>query len=650
MVFLKLRKYRNNKRWDKAMPTAYDFLNKFGRELDGSTTLKGITIEEANEYYYNEDYETYFVEYIGEFVDRISTIGYAHILVINLFFALLFVRKGKLSELLKGFPEITNIERSFPYTLLNLNESNELPDLTAIIKGDIPLDGEGVIVGIIGTGIDFLNPRFMDENGNTRIISIWDQSISDGPIPRGFFQGTEYTREQINRAIQAKNLGNDPYTIVKHRDEVGYGTEIATIIGGRGLTQADRIVGIAPKCEFVIIKLKEASNLNRAHWGLENYNGLVFDSIDIAGSGRYLNLLQQRLNKPTVMYMTVGTNLGAHDGSTLGERYVNFFTQGRTFSVVTSTGDQGGSPICYKGNFSNDESEKAININVDENQENLFFSIYYREPDRISVGIMSPSGESIDKIQINPINGESINISLGQSSIFVQFFLEGRFTGDKRLDFVIRNAVGGIWTINIKKEFSVRGEVNMWLQQKEFSVGTTGILQSTPYTTLMTPATANNIIVTSSYNQINNMVTEESGRGFTSDNRIIPSVSLASKNIVSVGLNNKPAVVSGSAVSGAILVGIVTLLYQWGIVLGNDLNMYYAKIKSYLIQGTVRELDKVYPNPELGFGVLDIETLFKSLYERKEEGLCNNMVENPTLYIKIPTEVYKKLEFYSDKN
>lgn len=624
--------------WDRA------YSKELYREQGEIVNESPPSVKQEENLYFSEDYETYFVEYVGDFERKVNAKDYARVFLINAFFAVLFVRAGKLSELLSEFPEITNIERNFPYTLLNLEESDEAPNLAAISKGNIPLNGSGVVVGVIGTGIDYLNPRFMDQQGKSRIISIWDQSISTGPIPENFFHGTEYSREEINRAIQAEQLGQNPYDIVNHKDENGYSTTIANIIGGRKLHENDSIASIAPKCEFIVIKLKESRMVNKAHWGLEDYKGLIFDSVDIAASGRYLNQMQQRINKPVVMFLSIGTNLGAHEGNTLGERYVDFFAQGRTFSVVTSTGNQGGSPICIKMTLSDEELEKEVSINIDENQKNIFFSIYYSIPDRVSIGITSPTGETITSIPIEPINGEEITVNLGETTILVQYFLEGRITGIQEFNFVMRNVIGGVWKVKVRKRYSIQGTVNIWLQQKEFSVGNTGLEEFTPYTTLMTPGTSNNIIVTSSYDEVENRIMEDSGRGFTADNRIIPSVALPAKNVLSIGLGNKPKVVTGSAVSGAILTGAVALLYQWGIVEGNDLSLYAAKIKSYLIQGTTREKGKDYPNEEVGFGVLNIEKMYQGLLVRGTRSSASNDEEKSPLYISIPWEIHKDLK------
>lgn len=627
--------------------------NMLNRESGNNTVIveKGITAEEANKYYYNEDYEFYFVEYAGDIIGKLNALDYAKIFNVGLFFAVLFVKKGRLEEVLKAFPEITKIEREFPFTLYNLEESSEAPNLKATEKGEVPLNGDGVIVGIIGTGIDYLSPSFMDEKGNSRILAIWDQSIEEGPIPETFYNGTEYTREDINKAIAASNMGENPYDIVKHKDEVGHGTVIANIVGGRKVGESG-VEGIAPKCEFIIVKVREATMENRVYWGLENYKGIVYGSSEGAASLGYINKMHQKYNKPTVMYITLGTNLGTHDGSTVGERFLSHFAEGRLFSIASSTGDQGDSPICAKSSFKTEEFEKVIDIRVDENQENLFFTLDYIVPDKFSFGITSPNGEAIEKIPINPINGDKAVVTLGETTLQVQYFSETKDTGKQVLYFVLRNLVGGIWKLNIKKEEAIFGTVNLWLQQKQFSVGTTGFVDYTPFTTIMTPATANNMIVTASFNEIDNVLMKESGWGFTIDNRVSPTIATAAKNIVTVGLNNKPIVVSGTAVSGAILTGVLALLYQWGIVEKNDVNMYSTKIKSYLIQGAIREQDKLYPNAETGYGVLDMKKLFEKLYKRENRDcneecklvLSSRGTSGNNLYVNIPRELYLSLK------
>ena len=54
------------------------------------------------------------------------------------------------------------------------------------------LFGEGVIIAIIDSGIDYSHPDFRNEDGSTRILAIWDQTIPGNP-PEGFRIGSLYT-------------------------------------------------------------------------------------------------------------------------------------------------------------------------------------------------------------------------------------------------------------------------------------------------------------------------------------------------------------------------------------------------------------------------------------------------------------------------
>ena len=100
------------------------------------------------------------------------------------------------------------------------------------------LRGQGVLVGIIDTGVDYTNPVFQYADRTTRIVSIWDQTIvSDNP-PQNMVYGTEFTRDQINEALQSE----DPLSIVPSTDENGHGTMIAGIAGAMRFQKADSLV------------------------------------------------------------------------------------------------------------------------------------------------------------------------------------------------------------------------------------------------------------------------------------------------------------------------------------------------------------------------------------------------------------------------
>lgn len=198
----------------------------------------------------------------------------------------------------------------------------------------------------------------------------------------------------------------------------------------------------------------------------------------------------------------------------------------------------------------------------------------------------------------------------------------------------------------------MNGEYDLWLEQKQFLKGNTGFIDAIPNTTLMTPSTATNIVVCSTYNQVEGKLYIDSGKGFTRDGRIVPTIAIPGQNIRTIAANNKSVIMSGPAVSGAVLAGIVTLMYQWGLVLGNDINIYYSKIKSYFISSTTKEKNQEYPNIETGFGVLNIKKLFQTLNEasklqdgaERHETIELDCKEKGGLFICIPRDIYKRIK------
>lgn len=629
-----------------------------------------LSVEATKYYYLSEDYEVYFIEYVGDILSRIRTIPFAHVYLTGRFFAMLFVENGRFNEVVKEVPEIVNIQKGFPYTLSELEITNDLYSSNVIDKGNTTLQGEGVIVGIVSTGIDYLNPRFLKSDSTSRIVAIWDQTLQEGPYPQSFFFGREFSQKEINEALRRRELGEDPYEVVTHKDIIGHGTAIAGIIGGRTLEPGEPSMSVVPKCDFAIVKLKEAKNNTLRLSGIDRREVPVYQDSDISASIRYLSELQQRENKPMVVYLALGSNSGGKNGQTVVERHIDYYSQRRDFSVVCSTGNQGAAAGHASGILYRTGEENIVPLNVDFNEGSLYFSIYNFKSDRISLKLTSPTGETIKALTIPTVNGESLTFSLGQSTITVQYFEELQSIGDERVDVLIRNAPGGSWVIGVSGEYIVKGKYDIWLLQKELLRKETRFLEPDPNITLMTPGTARNILTTAYYNQDNNTVILESGRGFTRDGNIKPSFTTAGVNALTVGLNNKAIVVRGAAVGGALLAGAVAIIYEWGAVKKNDINLYPPKIRSYMISATIKDEGRIYPNEEWGYGGFSFQRLIENLVRipinkkrhpcHKLENLKNfesvernnrymersnfiyhgRITFNKGLYIRIPKEIY----------
>ena len=103
----------------------------------------------------------FLIEYRGPFIEEIARVDYACGVAINETFGVIAVSENDIDRLRRDVPSIVFIDIR---TMLVLQEiSPSFVDNINNIKLNPYLDltGRGVIVGIIDTGINYLNPEFI---------------------------------------------------------------------------------------------------------------------------------------------------------------------------------------------------------------------------------------------------------------------------------------------------------------------------------------------------------------------------------------------------------------------------------------------------------------------------------------------------------
>ncbi len=269
----------------------------------------------CKEAYLSEDYISLFVQYDRDLVSELEAVEYACAFRVSYIDYIVSVRTSNYADFIRDFKSKFTIDTSFPYTLSAVQPVDAANITQFHGETFLNLTGKGTIAAIIDTGIDYLNPQFQYTDGTTRIVAIWDQTIESNVAnndPIAFF-GTIYNREDINRAINASNQGGNPYDIVPSRDELGHGTNMAGLVGARGLND---VIGGAPDCEFLVVKLKEAKTSNLKLIGVNNRRSTpIFEGIDIYLATRFtINYNDVNLLKPMSILLSAGTNWGGHEG------------------------------------------------------------------------------------------------------------------------------------------------------------------------------------------------------------------------------------------------------------------------------------------------------------------------------------------------
>ncbi len=177
--------------------------------------------------------------------------------------------------------------------------------------------GTGVIVGVIDTGFDYTHPNFKDINGNLRISRVWERNNSSGTPPSnlGFIYGSEY--------VGATAILN------KQKDMIDYshGTHVAGTAAGTGTGNLSLLKGMAPNTEIVLVSF---------------YNQVILTDNNYIDAINYIKNYANSVNKPVVINMSFGTDLGPHDGTTLQEAAINNLSITPGLVLVAAAGNDGG--------------------------------------------------------------------------------------------------------------------------------------------------------------------------------------------------------------------------------------------------------------------------------------------------------------------
>jgi len=461
----------------------------------------------------------------------------------------------------------------------------------------LDLRGRGTLIGFIDTGIDYTKDAFRYEDGTSRIKYIWDQTIQ-GNAPQGFYFGTQYAEEQINTALRTEN----PWAAVPHRDMVGHGTFLASVAAGR---ENGEYIGAAPEAEIIAVKLKRARDFHYEQFLIPEWQENAYASSDVMLGVQYIINKADELDRPVVICLAVGSNLGGHNGFDPIEEYLTQISNINGVAVVCAAGNESQTRRHTHGKLTGSGESQYVELSVGERAEDIYLSLWNGPADRIAVSITSPTGEIIPKIPVRSRASYTANLVLEKSRVTVEYYLPLRRSGNQFTRIKILYPTPGIWTITVHGEIVLNGEYHFWLPLTGFIDPETVFLTPTPTYTIVVPATAAGVITCGAYDSQNNSLYFNSSWGPTRQNMISP-------NLVAPGVNvgglfpTGYGQMSGTSVSAAITAGACALMLQWGIVDENETALTTERIKAHLIRGCIRLESVEYPNPQWGYGRLNL--------------------------------------------
>ena len=240
----------------------------------------------------------------------------------------------------------------------------------AYVRSAFPeLTGEGVVVGLVDTGIDYLHLDFrFDRDGDgfeesSRIAALWDQTD-------GFF-GSRYSRADIEADIAS---GFGPSQGVVHLDDdEGHGTRVAGILASDGSSSSAGLSGVAPGAELVVVKTP-------------------FYTSDILAGVEYIFEYAEGRGLPAVVNLSLGGHAGAHDGTSLFEQGLDELVDRPGRVVVVSAGNEGDERI----HISRQLYYGSTTFSMAPTGSSLEASLWYPGDVRLHLSVALPGGGVLD--------------------------------------------------------------------------------------------------------------------------------------------------------------------------------------------------------------------------------------------------------------
>ncbi len=490
-------------------------------------------------------------------------------------YGILYLPENRIDEI-SALPQIEYIEKPkrLSFSLAGAKSAACIPLVTRHPKN---LTGENVLIGIIDSGIDIYHPDFRNEDGTTRIVNLWDQTL-----------GQVFSEGEINAALLTDD-GTFP-----SKDLSGHGTHVAGIAAGNGRASDGLYAGVATKSRLIVVKL----------------GNLLPDAFprttELMTALDYCVRRSLELQMPLSLNLSFGNNYGSHTGFSLLETYLDTVaTIGRT-TIAVGTGNEGNLGRHASDTLSQMPISRELSVAPGETSLNI--QLWKDFSDEFQIRLTAPSGESIflNENYIGAYQARLDNTDLywffGEPSpyqIFQEIYVEMLPPAGQQ------TIAEGLWTWQLIPVNIQNGRFDLWLPSSASINPQTRFLVADPETSLTIPSTAFRPITVAAYDSNANQLASFSGQGFTALSLTKPDLAAPGVNITSASVGGGYNARSGTSMATPFVTGSAALLMQYGIIQGNDPFLYGQKIKAWLIRGA-RPLPalRTYPNPQIGWGVL----------------------------------------------
>lgn len=541
-----------------------------------------------------KNYSAYFVEYTGDISKDLEKCDYVFLQDIFPMAAMIYVEKGKEEKLIREIPRILSIEENTLFNTVALEEEYTLQPTKKLILSN-RFDGDGILIGIAGGGIDFLKDLYLDEEKKSRIVGILDEGVDLEDVNNTY--GREYSYVRLNRALAFKVRGDNPYDVVPYLGESSYMDELCSVIGHKDF-------GIVPNCRFAFVKLRGRRNKELKNGFKEE----IYDTYGILKALDYLYKIKLRENKPMVVYLPLEGRTAVKDGSSIVEKTINYYSRAGDFVVVATTGGNGNSGCYYSELLRHKGTVKSDIIaynEVDLHSFTLSLGLHYLDQVVIKLRDLNTMEEVL--LTSEDWRGERKKYSLKKGSIEALFLPPRHRSFMKELKIKFCDVAEKHWQLEVVGEEIFFGQVNLSID-KDFN-NKVVFISPKEENSLSIPAMAKEAVIVTCYSKEEGSIRRISGK-LSKENIYISRPIVIDGTGMSINVDNEYMNIKGIGLSGAIATAVIAMLLQWTVIEKNKRNLNISDIRTTLIRACRQKGDS--RNQEV-FGVFDLNKFIEQM-------------------------------------
>ncbi|MCB5473529.1 S8 family peptidase [Blautia luti] len=581
----------------------------FGREdfeFDMKTEENEIPGVQPENPAQSEHFGDFIVKYMQNVENTMELFPGTTFQAVNEIFGILYVPLENTGEL-----EITGTSyNSIPkcYTYMDMEAAGASGITRLHDHPYLKLRGKGTAVAVIDSGIDYQNEVFRNAGGS-RIAYLWDQSLEEesdmgaAKVPYGRL----FRKRDIDLALDSEN----PFSIVPSRDTNGHGTALAGIAAGN-MVQGENFTGAAPEATLIIIKVKPAKQYLRNFY-LYPPEAEVFQEDDVMMAIAFAIRLAKELGVPLSICVGIGSSQGAHLGTNALSQYVDYVANFSQVSVSVAAGNEGNTRNHSTGIFSQEREKIVTELRVAEREQGFTMEFWGEPPEIYELSIQSPTGEILEVSSSIGSRTQELSFVFVETKVYVNYILIERQTGYSLVYIRFFHPASGIWKIFTQGKNKQNVQFHMWLPVEGLISQDTYFLEPSPYTTVTAPGDARNSITATAYQHRDGSIYIAAGRGYTPNGMVTPHLAAPGVNVKVPLVRGGFGTRSGTSISAAQTAGIAALLFEWAIIRDNQPFFTGSSVKYYLQRGARREENMQYPNPEWGYGRVDLYHTFELL-------------------------------------